>query len=423
MQYTVNVEQFYDKYLNNKSDIKRFVEDLASICKDDGADTVNLTKLQAILTGVEPIFKVFGEKNRADLLVRDFAKAHGLLSQTPGTKKVLVEQIGRTITTPMPEDAEERKYLDKLAEIAARPATAIQSPVQSDSSAVVHTERTAERYTISKPPEVDFGHGRVQMVRVTPEVVRDLPLLFAQGYGQDKRLLSRLRQFAAAGEDALGAAFVGPRRTINWLFRRREDIGAKAADYQVDKAEDMLAALESMGVEKVNVVATSEGALKTMIAVSMHPEKFQKVILVHPAGMDNKGFFRTHGRVAWHYARDIVTHPKKYVRLVRSKLHKQQTEIEVDVPWLKNVLTKQAERFTVASSKYHELAAQLQQAHPHLQFLFIADEGDKIYPPKRLKKVNPTIRVVASKWGGHGIRDQQSVDEIVGYLREMGTAE
>jgi pimeloyl-ACP methyl ester carboxylesterase len=280
------------------------------------------------------------------------------------------------------------------------------------------------RFEPSVNEKRNFGHGEVQMIRVTPNPAErsaeatDLPLLFAHGHGQDRNLLQQLRAFAATGEDAFGAAFVGPRRSIKWLPRRTE-MGFKAPQYQVDKSEDMVASMDAMHVDEANIVATSEGALRTMIAVGEHPEKFRNIVLVHPAGMDDKGGARTHARVVYHYGRDVLTNPGKYLRALRSRKSDQQDAVAVSVPRLKKFLTRRAEQETVAFSRFHELAAQLQAEHPHLRFLIIADKDDRIYPPQRLQQVNPTIPVVVSDWGGHGIRDQRSVREIVGHLRGM----
>lgn len=55
------------------------------------------------------------------------------------------------------------------------------------------------------------------------------------------------------------------------------------------KAKAILAALDECHIEKTDVVAHSEGAINSIIAAILSPEKFRNIILVGPAGITGKG--------------------------------------------------------------------------------------------------------------------------------------
>ena len=62
------------------------------------------------------------------------------------------------------------------------------------------------------------------------------------------------------------------------------------------KAKAILAVLDECGVEKTDVVAHSEGAINSIIAAVLSPEKFRNIILAGPAGITDKGSDNAFGR-------------------------------------------------------------------------------------------------------------------------------
>ena len=60
---------------------------------------------------------------------------------------------------------------------------------------------------------------------------------------------------------------------------------------QLRKALNILAVLEKKGIEKTDVIAHSEGAINTVIAAALQPEKFRNIVLYAPAGMTGDDTF------------------------------------------------------------------------------------------------------------------------------------
>lgn len=51
------------------------------------------------------------------------------------------------------------------------------------------------------------------------------------------------------------------------------------------KAQSLIALLEKKGIDQIDVIAHSEGAIITAIAACLRPEKFRKILFISPAGM------------------------------------------------------------------------------------------------------------------------------------------
>ncbi|MCE9541134.1 alpha/beta hydrolase [Candidatus Kaiserbacteria bacterium] len=67
-----------------------------------------------------------------------------------------------------------------------------------------------------------------------------------------------------------------------------EDILKRVADYprtELRKASNLLEMMDKKGIEKVDCFAFSEGALNTLLAAYMYPERFNSIILTAPAGL------------------------------------------------------------------------------------------------------------------------------------------
>jgi len=70
-----------------------------------------------------------------------------------------------------------------------------------------------------------------------------------------------------------------------------EEAVGKYPNEELRKAMNILGVLDQKGIEKVDVVAHSEGAVNAVIAAVLHPEKFRTLVLVAPAGMIGEDTF------------------------------------------------------------------------------------------------------------------------------------
>ena len=147
-----------------------------------------------------------------------------------------------------------------------------------------------------------------EVLELTPDVIREdpstgepvIPLVFVQGIGGSGELLPKdLASFAATGQrTALGIRMLG----------KREGTSAKLVDaglpdrvplnyFQQSRA--ILKSLVALGVQKVDIVSVSEGAIPAVIArdeMVSSPDlpEVGDTILVHPQGLDGRSYIGRH---------------------------------------------------------------------------------------------------------------------------------
>jgi len=279
--------------------------------------------------------------------------------------------------------------------------------------------------TVHKEPPKNFGHGEVTFMRSAPDAIKTdmstdapvIPLLFVQGHGQDPTLERYLQLFAQTGRDTVGVSFTGRRTSTDSRLENVDGMDSQAAPYQVEKAEDMIAAMNAAGIGQTDIIATSEGALRAMIAIAKYPDRFRNILLVHPAGMDDKGYIRTHLRVAYHYGR-------KALRSLITPRKPREDGIAGGAEGFKDkgLRETRVEQKTVARTKFDMLIPELTAANPHLLFSMVGDSKDGVYPAERLKHINGPylFEFMTSEWDGHGIGIRQDrVNQLDTMLTRM----
>jgi pimeloyl-ACP methyl ester carboxylesterase len=128
-------------------------------------------------------------------------------------------------------------------------------------------------------PRLRTSGGVAVAVEILPRARRDpVPLVFLPGWGQTARTYAiPLRTFAERG------------RYVVSLFRPargRPIVGqTDLPQEEVRKAQALIGALSRMRLERVDLVAHSEGALAAVIATTLYPQRVRNLILVDPAGL------------------------------------------------------------------------------------------------------------------------------------------
>ncbi len=133
--------------------------------------------------------------------------------------------------------------------------------------------------------------GRIEVVDVIPEQLKDkVPLFIASGWGCSIEVYEQV--FKIMVERG--------RRTISLNHPRQGgDLENKATEAEIDtypieklrKSYNILDVIEQKNIEKVDVLAHSEGAMNAILAAVLHPEKFRNIVLFGPAGMIGKDNF------------------------------------------------------------------------------------------------------------------------------------
>ncbi len=124
-----------------------------------------------------------------------------------------------------------------------------------------------------------------------PETKDKVPMLFAPAWACDLDVYEpTLREIFNQGHRVIS---LNHPRTGGDMNKALEELGLKLKDFpmlpntpeQIRKALNILGILEKKNIKKVDAVAHSEGALNTIIAAMLEPERFRNIILFAPAGL------------------------------------------------------------------------------------------------------------------------------------------
>ena len=146
--------------------------------------------------------------------------------------------------------------------------------------------------------EVRLPSGSAEVGDFTPENLKDeVPVLLAQAWGLGlgsykiamEQLFNDNRRVLSVTHPRIGSALessmnvdeltVDPERALKSKFFKSYPTA------ELRKALNILEALEEKGIEKVDAIAHSEGAINIAIAAMMYPEKFRSIAFFGPAGM------------------------------------------------------------------------------------------------------------------------------------------
>jgi|GEM_PF-3714299 len=150
----------------------------------------------------------------------------------------------------------------------------------------------------------DFGRG--QILRYSPPETRTdestgepvIPLVYFQGINGDNSLPAVMQ--------ALGERDKRPVIAIRYTGKLKgsdKPLSTEPHDYGEgdvvpeianEQADDMLAALDVMGVEKGDAVATSKGGLPWLVAMKKRPERFRNAYGDDVAGQDGRNYKEAH---------------------------------------------------------------------------------------------------------------------------------
>jgi pimeloyl-ACP methyl ester carboxylesterase len=137
----------------------------------------------------------------------------------------------------------------------------------------------------------EVAGGTAEVVDVRPENPKtEIPVFFAPAWGCStevyKPALEELskthRRVVSSNHPRIGGSLENlvPDEIIN-----------QYPTETLRKSLNILGVLEQKGVGKTDIIAHSEGAINTVIAATLHPEKFRNIVLFAPAGLIGKDKF------------------------------------------------------------------------------------------------------------------------------------
>lgn len=103
-----DIKAFWDQHLRGGGDIVEFAKTLAEGCKDTNGN-IDLNKLDQRMESIKELFNAFGTKDDINLLVKDYAISHALLSEAQKDQNVRSELaigVKDTIRNPVTDPSE-----------------------------------------------------------------------------------------------------------------------------------------------------------------------------------------------------------------------------------------------------------------------------------------------------------------------------
>ena len=129
--------------------------------------------------------------------------------------------------------------------------------------------------------------GPTEIVDIGPVSLKDpVPILFAPGWGDTHQ----------SYEKSLEIIHDGSRRVLSVSHPRRGKSAVQDSDFPVAEArkvQSLIEIIDQKHLEKVDVIAHSEGAIYAIIAATLHPDKFRNIVLVNPGGLIGEDKFHT----------------------------------------------------------------------------------------------------------------------------------
>jgi pimeloyl-ACP methyl ester carboxylesterase len=216
-----------------------------------------------------------------------------------------------------------------------------------------------------------FG-GKAKFVDIRPEsLVSEIPVLVAGGWAEGSKSLGQVgREISVGGRRAI---LVDHAR-----FGKVQDRSDYPAEI-VHKANTLLAVLDEVGIDKVDVIAHSEGALNAVYAAMQQPERFRSLILVAPAGMIGEDSVlalagRFAPKVIRGLSKDFVENPKAAFIINSTGL-----------PYMaKNPAKAAREVKTIADTTIDSALVDLR--HSDIQIGLIQSHSDPVFPAERIEK-------------------------------------
>ena len=148
------------------------------------------------------------------------------------------------------------------------------------------------------------------------------------------------------------------------------------------KAEGLTEVLADIGLEKVDVIAISEGALVVASAAERHPNYFRNLALFSPAGMIGKDNAWGPGGLAWRY---FVLNSLENRKIQKESQLSDSPDINMDMSHVTRDLKKYYEEGkAIAHGQNEDLLSDLREQGIGVGILHM--NRDVIFPKSRLEK-------------------------------------
>ena len=247
----------------------------------------------------------------------------------------------------------------------------------------------------AKKEVIQTSAGPTEIVDIRPVFQKDtVPILFAPGWGDTQQ----------SYKESLEIIHYGKRRVLSVSHPRgAKNITGKDPVYpmaEIRRMQSLIGVISQKNLEKVDVIAHSQGAIDTIIAATLHPEKFRNIVLVNPGGLIGQDkFHKLVGRMLVSAVHDITQAMRNPYE--RSPLTNASKEIAKY--FSKNPKRAIEEINAIAKSDILEMIKNLHDGG--IGIAIVQGEDDPIFPISRigevLKDSKDSIDGFYSFKGGH----------------------
>lgn len=304
---------------------------------------------------------------------------------------------------------------DVIKGVAAAVAVSAVSGIVENMSETVPTsgiekEKTAfeRRYVTSEV----IGGEETLVVDALPEVETGGPILVAPGWGTTIHTNAGMMElFHSQGHRVLSVDHPRHGDDMTHLTQQDEQRAHDFPKAELRKAANLIETLDTHELkEQVDCFAFSEGALNTMLAAYMHPEKFRTIILAEPAGLigdDNLISlalrFRSQGKSDANGVPSLTPLTLDDGERARQIQQVKETWEQESNEYIgANKMRTAAELWAIATMKIDDLIAAVREAG--VKVIVVSAVDDQVFPTKtmaeRLKK--DSVDGFISIQGAHG---------------------
>lgn len=316
------------------------------------------------------------------------------------------------------DDNEQRYLLAKAAlERSLDPRKGHDTPYTTQDAQVLQRELSKDGHSIEE--RLPFHGGEI--VRVTPEITRTddgtgepiIPLVFVRGMGANEALPWYVKEVARMDQrPVIAVMYHGRLEGHGGAVKATELEGV--AEIDVRQSQDLLDALDRLGIPQVDLIAESRGGIRGLLAMLKEPQRFRHAVL-KDIPLDERTYLQRHT--------DALR--EKVGRARRGQTIKLPAGLSPDDKdrSLDKGINARKEQNSVARARLGRLLAKLS---PNIQATVTYDEFDEAFAADRAEKVASSLadkhnlHFARTKRGGHGFMyDPDAVAEAVGYLRSM----
>lgn len=281
---------------------------------------------------------------------------------------------------------------------------------------------TFETYDFGRGQILHYNPSEVRLDQSTDEPV--IPLVYFQGINGDSNLPAVMQALGERDQrPVVGIRYTGKLQGSSKRVaagHSDHDEHATFSEIDVEQADDMLAALDVLGLNKVDALATSRGGIRWVLAMKKRPELFRNAYGDDVAGQDGRSYSESHIDAIRLAVR------QKFQRFSGESILRREMQDPPQGEWAKRSLRdSRKEQKSVARAQLHSTLAWLGE-HTNINIRIGSDRQDKAFRTENVRAMmeqsgaDRHIRLIETDKGGHGIgTNSLAIDLALMQLREM----